>query len=63
MDLSQIYKIFGLNGEYIGYTVLKNGNINKTYKADFKENGKVKSYIIKSSSNYSKYDSPKHHIK
>lgn len=52
MDLTEIYKIFGLTGEYTGYNVLKNGNINKTYKADFKENGKNKSYIIQNINTY-----------
>lgn len=52
MELTGIYKIFGIDGEYVGYEVLKNGNINKTYRADFRENGIDKSYIIQNINTY-----------
>lgn len=52
MDLTGIYKVFGLTGKCAGCTVLKNGNINKTYKVDFEENGKNVSYIIQSINTY-----------
>lgn len=48
MDLTEIYDIFGLKGEYVDYEVLKNGNINKTYKVNFKD----KSYILQNINTY-----------
>lgn len=52
MDLTNIYGIFGLRGKCAGCTVLKNGNINKTYKVDFNDGGKNVSYIIQSINTY-----------
>ncbi len=52
MELGEIYKIFGLKGECVGETVLKTGNINKTYKADFIEDGAEKSYILQKINTY-----------
>ncbi|MBQ1848220.1 MAG: aminoglycoside phosphotransferase family protein [Clostridia bacterium] len=52
MELSQICRKFGLNGKYIGATLLKSGNINKTYKVDFDNNGRTDSYIIQKINTY-----------
>ncbi|MBO4423230.1 MAG: aminoglycoside phosphotransferase family protein [Clostridia bacterium] len=52
MDLTHIYGIFGIKGRPVGCTVLKNGNINKTYKADFEDEDTQKSYIIQSINTY-----------
>ena len=52
MDLTGIYKIFGLPGKCSGVTVLKNGNINKTFKVDFVDGDRHDSYIIQSINTY-----------
>ncbi len=52
MDLTGIYKVFGLAGEFSACTVLKNGNINKTYKVDFINEGKTESYIVQNINTY-----------
>ena len=51
MELSCICRQFGLTGEFKGYTVLKSGNINKTYKVDI-DDGELKSYIIQNINTY-----------
>ncbi len=52
MELPEICKQFCLNGTYIGATVLKSGNINKTYKVDFDVSGRTESYIIQKINTY-----------
>ena len=52
MELSYICRQFCLKGEYKGFTVLKTGNINKTYKVDFELDGKTVSYIIQKINTY-----------
>lgn len=52
MDLSEIYNAFLINGKCTGLTVLKSGNINKTYKADFETEGRFVSYIIQNINTY-----------
>ena len=52
MELSEICKQFRLKGTYSGATVLKSGNINKTYKVDFDNNGVTESYIIQKINTY-----------
>ena len=51
MELSNVCREFGLKGEFKGYTVLKSGNINKTYKVDI-EDKELKSYIIQNINTY-----------
>ena len=59
MELSEIYKAFLLNGKCIRETVIKNGNINKTFKVDFEENGKENSYILQKINTYV-FKTPEH---
>ncbi len=44
--IKDICSLFNIDGEFLGYTVIKNGNINNTYRVEFINNGVKKYYII-----------------
>ena len=46
MKIEKICEIFGIKGEMVECTAIKTGNINKTYKVTFEENGKRTDYIV-----------------
>ena len=46
MKIEKICEIFGIKGEMVECTAIKTGNINKTYKVTFEENGKRADYIV-----------------
>ncbi len=52
MELTEIYNAFMLKGECTACTVLKNGNINKTFKVDFTDGEKEYSYILQKINTY-----------
>ena len=46
MKIEKICEIFGINGTMTDCVAIKTGNINKTYKVTFDDNGKVTDYIV-----------------
>lgn len=46
MEIKQICEIFGICGSLKEYSAIKTGNINKTYKVTFEEDGAVRDYIV-----------------
>lgn len=46
MKIENICEIFGIKGEMTECIAIKTGNINKTYKVTFLENGEKKEYIV-----------------
>lgn len=59
MEITEIYKAFSLEGNCSACTVLKNGNINRTYKVDFDNNGAEQSYILQKINTYV-FKTPEH---
>lgn len=59
MEISEIYKAFSLKGNCVKQTVIKNGNINKTYKVDFDCDGEKQSYILQNINTYV-FKTPEH---
>lgn len=46
MEIKQICDIFRIKGELKEYSAIKTGNINKTYKVTYEDNGKTFDYIV-----------------
>ena len=52
MDFNEICRAFSLPGDMAACTVIKNGNINKTYKLDFISGASERSYILQKINTY-----------
>lgn len=51
--LARVSRAFRIQGEYLGYEEIKIGNVNRTYRVDFRtESGESKSYILQAVNTY-----------
>lgn len=51
--LARVSRAFRIQGEYLGYEEIKIGNVNRTYRVDFRtESGESKSYIVQAVNTY-----------
>ena len=51
--LLEVSRLFRIEHEYLGYEVIQMGNVNRTYKVNFKRaDGSPKSYLIQNVNTY-----------